>query len=74
MHAQDWFVQVELYGGANSAINKVARTATAFFNRDSLFTIQFYTSARGGVPPFPDEGFDLLDGMLHLLRFHTTPL
>lgn len=27
-----------------------------------MFTIQFYTSAPGGVPPFPSQGFDLLDG------------
>ncbi|KJA13767.1 Glucooligosaccharide oxidase [Hypholoma sublateritium FD-334 SS-4] len=63
----DWFVEVELYGGTNSAINNVPRNATAFFNRDSIFTIQFYTSAPGGVPPFPAAGFTLLDGMVNSL-------
>ncbi|KIM45670.1 Glucooligosaccharide oxidase [Hebeloma cylindrosporum] len=61
----DWFVEIELYGGTNSAINNVASTATAFANRNSMFTIQFYTSAKGGVPPFPSEGFTLLDGMVN---------
>ena len=56
-------MEIELYGGTNSAINNVASTATAFANRNSMFTIQFYTSAPGGVPPFPGEGFTLLDGM-----------
>lgn len=73
IYIQDWFVEVELYGGTNSAINNVARNATAFFNRDSIFTIQFYTSAPGGVPPFPAAGFSLLDGMFHLPRLHITP-
>ena len=29
---QNWFVQVELYGGANSAINKVTPNTMAFFH------------------------------------------
>ncbi|CAA7263467.1 unnamed protein product [Cyclocybe aegerita] len=61
----DWFVEVELYGGLNSAINNVPLNATAFAHRNSLWTIQFYTSAQGGVPPFPKEGFTLLDGMVN---------
>ncbi|KAF8194117.1 glucooligosaccharide oxidase [Pholiota molesta] len=61
----DWFVEVELYGGTNSAINNVSSTATAFANRNSTWTIQFYTSAPGGVPPFPSQGFTLLDGMVN---------
>ncbi|KAF9474996.1 glucooligosaccharide oxidase [Pholiota conissans] len=61
----DWFVEVELYGGTNSAINNVASDATAFANRNSTWTIQFYTSAPNGVPPFPSAGFTLLDGMVN---------
>ncbi|KAF8149346.1 glucooligosaccharide oxidase [Crassisporium funariophilum] len=61
----DWFVEIELYGGTNSAINNVALAATAFGRRSSMFTIQFYTSAPGGVPPFPQEGFAFLDGMVN---------
>lgn len=41
----NWFIQIELYGGANSAINKVAADATAFVHRSSLFTIQLYASS-----------------------------
>lgn len=41
----NWFIQVELYGGVNSAINQVAKDATAFVHRSSLFTIQFYASS-----------------------------
>ncbi|PPQ73253.1 hypothetical protein CVT24_009968 [Panaeolus cyanescens] len=62
-----WFVDVELYGGRNSAINAVPTDATSFGRRDTLFTMQFYTSAPGGLPPFPDDGFTLLDGMVDLI-------
>jgi len=53
---------VELYGGANSAINKVAADATAFFHRTSTFNIQFYASSSNLSSPFPDSGFSLVDG------------
>ncbi|KDR68209.1 hypothetical protein GALMADRAFT_231441 [Galerina marginata CBS 339.88] len=59
-----WFVDVELYGGTNSAINNVPLDATAFAHRSTMFTFQFYTSALGGMPPFPSQGFTLLDGMV----------
>ncbi|KAJ6529330.1 glucooligosaccharide oxidase [Mycena capillaripes] len=60
----DWFVEVELYGGANSAINAVPVDSTAFAKRDTLFTIQFYASSIGNAPPYPASGFPFLDGMV----------
>ncbi|KAJ7623675.1 glucooligosaccharide oxidase [Roridomyces roridus] len=60
---QSWFVEVELYGGSNSAINKVALDATAFSKRDTLFTIQMYASSPSFAPPYPASGFTFLDGM-----------
>ncbi|PPQ96356.1 hypothetical protein CVT26_005043 [Gymnopilus dilepis] len=59
----NWFVEVELYGGTTVADNQIS--ATAFGRRSSMFTIQFYTSAPGGTPPFPNAGFSLLDGMVN---------
>jgi hypothetical protein len=61
---QDWFVEVELYGGSNSAINAVPLDSTAFAKRDTLFTIQFYASSSTGAPPYPSSGFTFLDGMV----------
>ncbi|KAF7366316.1 Glucooligosaccharide oxidase [Mycena sanguinolenta] len=65
----DWFVQVELYGGSNSAINAVPLDSTAFAKRDTLFTIQFYASSEGdpALPPYPADGFSFLDGMVSSL-------
>jgi len=58
----NWFVQIELYGGTNSAINNVPLDATAFAHRSSMFTIQFYTSSK--TPPFPADGISFVDGMV----------
>lgn len=59
-----WFIQVELFGGRNSAINAVQADETAFFRRNSLFNIQFYASSPRGVPPYPQSGFTFLDGQI----------
>ncbi|KAF9460062.1 glucooligosaccharide oxidase [Collybia nuda] len=61
----EWFVQVELYGGKNSAINAVPADATAFAHRSSTFTIQFYASSPGMQPPYPQYGFTFLDGIVN---------
>ncbi|KAJ7155018.1 glucooligosaccharide oxidase [Mycena filopes] len=60
----DWFIEVELYGGSNSAINAVPLDSTAFAKRDTLFTIQFYASSPNLPPPYPSAGFTFLDGMV----------
>ncbi|KAJ6547864.1 hypothetical protein B0H10DRAFT_2243380 [Mycena sp. CBHHK59/15] len=60
----NWFVEVELYGGSNSAINAVPLDSTAFAKRDTLFTIQLYASSASGSPPYPAAGFTFLDGMV----------
>ncbi|TRM58218.1 hypothetical protein BD626DRAFT_512592 [Schizophyllum amplum] len=57
-----WFVEVELYGGSNSAINAVPADKTAFAHRDKLFNLQLYASA-ASLPSFPDAGFSFVDGM-----------
>ncbi|KAJ6581029.1 glucooligosaccharide oxidase [Mycena capillaripes] len=58
-----WFVEVELYGGSNSAINAVPLDSTAFAKRDTLFTIQLYASSSNSAPPYPADGFSFMDGM-----------
>ncbi|KAJ6474670.1 glucooligosaccharide oxidase [Mycena vitilis] len=59
----DWFVEVDLYGGSNSAINAVPLDSTAFAKRDTLFTIQMYASSSNAAPPYPADGFSFVDGM-----------
>ncbi|KAK7031100.1 hypothetical protein VNI00_013705 [Paramarasmius palmivorus] len=58
-----WFMQVELYGGANSKINTVPADATAFARRDSIFTWQLYASSANALPPYPEEGFTFVNGV-----------
>ncbi|KAJ7191194.1 glucooligosaccharide oxidase [Mycena pura] len=60
----NWYVEVELYGGSNSAVNAVPLDATAFAKRDTLFTFQFHASSPDGKPPYPSDGFTFMDGMV----------
>ncbi|PPQ74535.1 hypothetical protein CVT24_000103 [Panaeolus cyanescens] len=66
-NAAEWFIEIELWGGPTSVINSVPLDATSFGRRNSLLTIQFYTSAPNYVPPFPQQGFTLLDDMISLI-------
>ncbi|KAF8182596.1 glucooligosaccharide oxidase [Pholiota molesta] len=68
-----WFFQAELFGGHNSAINAVPTAATAFSRRNSLFTIQFYASSPGNVPPYPEEGFTYLDNVVNAIVSNSPP-
>ncbi|KAG5715383.1 hypothetical protein E4T56_gene8248 [Termitomyces sp. T112] len=63
----EWFIQIELYGGKNSAITAVNTDATAFAHRSSLFTMQFYASSPGRRPPFPLSGFSFVDGAVNAI-------
>ena len=59
---RSWYIIIDMYGGANSAITKVPVDATSFAYRDperDLFLYQFYDTAWGTYPP---EGFDFLNG------------
>lgn len=58
--SQNWIVEVEVWGGKNSAINSVPQDQTAFVHRGSTFTFQLYASS--AKPPYPEEGFDFVDG------------
>ncbi|KAK0483238.1 hypothetical protein IW261DRAFT_1549740 [Armillaria novae-zelandiae] len=60
-----WFVEIELYGGSNSAINLVPVDETAFAHRNKLFNMQLYSSSI--VPPYPRDGFAFLDGITDVI-------
>ncbi|TFK45079.1 glucooligosaccharide oxidase [Crucibulum laeve] len=62
-----WFVQAELYGGSNSAVNAVGADATAYAHRSSMFTFQFYSYSFNSNPPYPATGLTFLDGMVNSL-------
>ncbi|THU86324.1 glucooligosaccharide oxidase [Dendrothele bispora CBS 962.96] len=63
----DWYVQIELWGGAESKINSIPIESTAFLRRNTLFTMQLYASSFDTNPPFPKGGFKLLDGLVDTL-------
>jgi hypothetical protein len=60
---QDWFIEVEGFGGPNSVINQISLNETSFVTRDALFLIQFYGYTDVDTE-FPSSGFTLVDGKL----------
>ncbi|PPR06414.1 hypothetical protein CVT24_002553, partial [Panaeolus cyanescens] len=40
-----WYIEIELYGGPTSKINQIPFDSSSFGKRDTLFTIQLYTSS-----------------------------
>ncbi|KAJ3548899.1 hypothetical protein NMY22_g1086 [Coprinellus aureogranulatus] len=59
-----WFIQIGLLGGKNSAVNAVPPTETAFAHRNVLHLMQLYAYTSNSAPPFPSNGFTLVDGMV----------
>ncbi|SCZ88339.1 BZ3500_MvSof-1268-A1-R1_Chr10-2g02924 [Microbotryum saponariae] len=62
-----WFVEIDLYGGAGSYINSVPLNQSSFAHRSSLLTFQMYASSPTLNNPFPDYGFSYVDGMYNAL-------
>ena len=54
-------MQVELYGGSNSAINIRNNASSSFAYRDTKFTFQLYARNATGTR-FPQDGFTFVDG------------
>lgn len=69
----NWFIQFELWGGPNSAINAVAKDETAFAQRSALWGVHFYASSADYQPPFPDAGLAFIDQMLSSLLENHPP-
>lgn len=57
-----WWIQMDLHGGANSAVAAVPNAATAYAHRDQLLLFQFYDSIFVG--DYPDNGFSLLQNFV----------
>ncbi|TRM58834.1 hypothetical protein BD626DRAFT_611109 [Schizophyllum amplum] len=58
-----WFVEIEMYGGANSAVNLVPVETASFAHRDKLFNLQLYAYEPVTESLYPDDGFSFVDGM-----------
>ena len=52
---RDWYVQIDIHGGKNSAVAKPAVDSTAYAHRDYLFMYLFYDRVDKGI--FPASGF-----------------
>jgi len=59
---RSWWIQMDLHGGASSAISAVAVDATPYPHRDKLLLWQFYDSVSAGTE-YPADGFSLLQNL-----------
>ncbi|TPX17772.1 uncharacterized protein E0L32_002873 [Thyridium curvatum] len=57
-----WYVIVNLHGGPDSQINTRSSSFAAFGSYDALWVFQHFASV-GVTEKFPEEGFELLEGM-----------
>jgi hypothetical protein len=60
-----WFIEADLWGGPNSAVNAVSSTASAFAQRSALYTFQIYASSSNNAPPYPTDGISFVDGIVN---------
>jgi hypothetical protein len=65
-----WWMQIDLHGGDNSAVARVANSATAYAHRNRLFLFQLYDRTFGGT--YPSTGFGLVQGFRTSITNETT--
>ncbi|GAA6048514.1 hypothetical protein JCM3770_006531 [Rhodotorula araucariae] len=59
-----WFVEANVYGGANSEINSIPLNASSFGFRDKHLNFQLYASSPTYGNPYPtDDGIPFVKGM-----------
>ncbi|ORY70959.1 uncharacterized protein BCR38DRAFT_491769 [Pseudomassariella vexata] len=55
-----WYFQIDLHGGAHSAVTNGDFSLSSYAHRDKLYLIEFYD--RVSRPPYPADGHTFLDG------------
>ncbi|KAK4121156.1 Glucooligosaccharide oxidase [Parathielavia appendiculata] len=71
MTERNWWFQLDIHGGKNSAITRVSKDQTAYAHRDKLYIVQFYDRVSQGV--YPPEGILFLNGWVDAVTSTLTP-
>jgi hypothetical protein len=61
-NTRGWWLQLDLHGGANSAVTNGDHSLSSYAHRDKLYLIQFYDQVYSGS--YPSNGFPFLDGFV----------
>ncbi|GAA5935569.1 hypothetical protein JCM3775_003354 [Rhodotorula graminis] len=61
--SNQWFVEANLWGGSNSALNDVSLNSSSFGFRDKHLAFQLYASSPTYGNPYGDEGIPFVKGM-----------
>lgn len=57
---RQWWLQLDLHGGANSAVTNGDFSTSSYAHRDKIFLMQFYDRVYSGT--YPTTGFSFLNG------------
>ncbi|GAB1731966.1 hypothetical protein NU195Hw_g4501t1 [Hortaea werneckii] len=58
-NTRNWWFQLDLHGGSNSAVTNGDHSMSSYAHRDKLYLIQFYDRSFFGA--YPSNGFSFLD-------------
>ncbi|CAK7205895.1 hypothetical protein SEUCBS139899_008675 [Sporothrix eucalyptigena] len=56
---RDWYAQIDVHGGKNNAVGRIAQNATSYAHREFLLMTNFYDRVDTGA--YPADGFSFLD-------------
>jgi len=59
-NTRQWWLQLDLHGGANSAVTNGDFSTSSYAHRDKIFLMQFYDRVYSGS--YPSTGFSFLNG------------
>ncbi|KZL64946.1 glucooligosaccharide oxidase [Colletotrichum incanum] len=60
---RDWYIQIDLHGGKNSAISQILANSSAYAYRSKLLLYQFYDRVDLSAT-YPKNGFTFLEGFV----------
>jgi hypothetical protein len=61
-NGRGWWFQLDLHGGANSAVTTGDFSMSSYAHRDKLYLLQFYDEVYSGA--YPSNGFPFLDNFV----------
>jgi len=70
-NTRNWWLQLDLHGGANSAVTNGDFSSSSYAHRDKIFLMQFYDRTFGGS--YPANGFAFLDGWVSSITNNLAP-
>ncbi len=68
---RNWYILMDLHGGAGSAVTSVANNATAYAHHDALLKFELFDRDNSGT--YPSTGFSFLNGWVNATMSNMDP-